>query len=249
MEEQFDAREMYEQLKNLQAKPSGEILFPPSLSSFQRKLVHQVADKLHLVHISINIDGQRCIKVKKGKNEKIKVNGPKYYKLPMGISEILDGFLYLGSGNDASDFAGLMEKGIDFILNTAQDWRNTYPEYFRYHNCHLKDEDDEDIFSCLEGAIDFIQQAEQEGKKVFVHCVVGKSRSASVVIAYLMNAKEMRLKEAFELVKSRRGIIQPNNGFMLKLLLYEHQLYSHLPSYLPSMVPGDWHAWSSQSSL
>lgn len=45
---------------------------------------------------------------------------------------------------------------------------------------------------------------------------MGISRSATIVIAYLMIKKQLRAKEAIERVKKARDI-QPNNGFLKQL--------------------------------
>ncbi|KAI9005968.1 protein-tyrosine phosphatase-like protein, partial [Gaertneriomyces semiglobifer] len=56
---------------------------------------------------------------------------------------------------------------------------------------------------------------------VFVHCKAGRSRSATVVIAYLVVYGGMSLKEAYEKVKQARPGVSPNLGFMLALLRIE----------------------------
>ena len=48
---------------------------------------------------------------------------------------------------------------------------------------------------------------------VLVHCAAGVSRSASIVIAYLMRIKGWTYAEAFSYVKSKRFVICPNSGF------------------------------------
>ena len=51
-----------------------------------------------------------------------------------------------------------------------------------------------------------------------MHCFGGISRSATIVIAYMMKKEMMNLEEAFNYVKERRDIINPNDGFIKKLL-------------------------------
>lgn len=46
----------------------------------------------------------------------------------------------------------------------------------------------------------------------------------------------MTLQKAFNFVKSKRSLIQPNNGFMIQLREYEQKLYNTGPS----MNEGDW---------
>ena len=56
-----------------------------------------------------------------------------------------------------------------------------------------------------------------------MHCAAGVSRSASIVIAYIMWDKKMSFEEAFEFVESKRNI-GPNNGFIEQLKLFEKEL-------------------------
>jgi len=43
---------------------------------------------------------------------------------------------------------------------------------------------------------------------------MGKSRSASFVIAYLMRELTISLSQALNLVKSKRNFVEPNAGFL-----------------------------------
>ena len=49
---------------------------------------------------------------------------------------------------------------------------------------------------------------------------MGKSRSATVVIAYLMHKLRLNPKEALEKLRESRGVCEPNPGFMKQLELY-----------------------------
>ena len=57
-------------------------------------------------------------------------------------------------------------------------------------------------------------------------CALGMSRSATIVIAYLMKSRGMSLKDSLALVKSRRPIVRPNDKFMKQLREYEIWLQS-----------------------
>lgn len=59
--------------------------------------------------------------------------------------------------------------------------------------------------------------------KVFVHCLLGVSRSATCVLAYLMIKKNMLAVDALRLVRRHRDV-RPNNGFLGQLA----QLDNHL---------------------
>ena len=66
----------------------------------------------------------------------------------------------------------------------------------------------------------FIDQAREQGC-VLVHCHAGVSRSASVVIAYLVWKNGWTTTQAFKHIKKSR-FIMPNNGFVLQLKEYQN---------------------------
>jgi protein-tyrosine phosphatase len=77
----------------------------------------------------------------------------------------------------------------------------------------VKDLPDEQLSRYFEEAYEFIEKSE----KVFVHCAQGKSRSATIVISYLIKKNKMDFQEAYDFVKSKRPCINPNNGFIEQL--------------------------------
>lgn len=60
--------------------------------------------------------------------------------------------------------------------------------------------------------------------RVFVHCAVGVSRSASIVLAFLMIHHHFTLLEAINKVKERRWIF-PNRGFLEQLCALDMKLH------------------------
>ena len=83
------------------------------------------------------------------------------------------------------------------------------------------------FYECIE----FLDAARSAGGKVLVHCVQGVSRSVSVVIAYLIFKEKMNYDEAYEFVKSHRGIASPNIGFVIQLMLFHKRLYEDVGSF------------------
>lgn len=84
----------------------------------------------------------------------------------------------------------------------------------------------------------FIRQAHANGKNVLVHCHARISRSATVVLAYLVSEHKMALREAMLLVKAKRDCVNPNSGFLRVLVDYERQ---HLGYNSP--LWDDFHEW------
>ena len=85
----------------------------------------------------------------------------------------------------------------------------------------LRDSQDQSLLPYLDDLVDFVCQAVSSGGKVVVHCLAGVSRSASVVIAYLVRERGMSLKKAHDHVIARRDVIRPNPGFWAALVEYE----------------------------
>lgn len=89
----------------------------------------------------------------------------------------------------------------------------------------IEDEEDEDIRPLFEPSIEFINKGPAvPNATVIVHCYAGISRSSSIVLAYLMSEKKMSLMNAHTHLKSKRRIIEPNDGFWSMLEDYESEL-------------------------
>jgi dual specificity MAP kinase phosphatase len=75
-------------------------------------------------------------------------------------------------------------------------------------------------------ACEWIDRARAGGGTVLVHCRVGVSRSATLVIAYVMQHAGLSLVDAYLLVRSRRlsVLIQPNMRLLYNLLGWEIKL-------------------------
>ena len=80
--------------------------------------------------------------------------------------------------------------------------------------------------ACFERGAAFINEAlAQPGAAnvVYVHCAGGVSRSASVVLAYLVTRGGLSLRDAWKQVKAQREVIGPNAGFFGVLLDLERE--------------------------
>ena len=139
------------------------------------------------------------------------------YKDATPIDHIIDN-IYLGDFRTADNIDILRQYNITHIINCAFNLPNRFPEQITYKRLDLRDEPDQPILERLEEAYQFIK--ENKDKNIFVHCVFGKSRSASVVIFYVMKEKKMNFQEAKNFVKNIRNIVEPNSGFESELNRY-----------------------------
>ncbi|XP_058934494.1 dual specificity protein phosphatase 2 [Kogia breviceps] len=143
-----------------------------------------------------------------------------------GPVEILP-YLYLGSCSHSSDLQGLQACGITAVLNVSASCPNHFEGLLRYKSIPVEDSQMVEISAWFQEAIGFIDSVKNSGGRVLVHCQAGISRSATICLAYLIQSHRVRLDEAFDFVKQRRGVISPNFGFMGQLLQFETQVLCH----------------------
>ena len=97
----------------------------------------------------------------------------------------------------------------------------------------IQDEATADIVPLLKPINQYIDAAISNGGRVLVHCFEGKSRSATVVIQYLMRFRGMNLKDAYNLTQKGRHIdLRLNPRFSRVLMHLEREL---LPDDAPSV--------------
>ncbi|GET89835.1 hypothetical protein, conserved [Leishmania tarentolae] len=154
------------------------------------------------------------------------------------VTEILP-YLFVGGEDAARDRVQLLRKGITHVVNTVSWYIDCfYPDLFRYMTLSLSDATDEPIFSLFAVVNAFIEDAvERHRGKVFVHCQQGVSRSCTFVIAYVMWKQGLCYDRAYELVRARRTVCNPNLGFFMNLRLWEAQLSAPLLNSVFAYTP------------
>lgn len=80
------------------------------------------------------------------------------------------------------------------------------------------------LYPYFQSTFEFIDEERRGGGKVFVHCQQGKSRSATIITAYLMKSANMTRNEALEIVQWSRRKAAPNRLYMQELKAYEKAL-------------------------
>ncbi|KAL8242601.1 hypothetical protein R6Q59_012903 [Mikania micrantha] len=134
-------------------------------------------------------------------------------------SQIEEG-LYLGSVGAANNKTLLKSLNITHILTVASSLPPAYPNDFIYKVVDVPDKEDVNIAKFFNDCFGFINEAKRTGG-VLVHCFVGRSRSVTIVVAYLMKKHRMGSSEALNLVKCKRSVAAPNSGFIGQLQRYE----------------------------
>ncbi|XP_054290909.1 protein phosphatase Slingshot isoform X2 [Macrosteles quadrilineatus] len=129
--------------------------------------------------------------------------------------------VYLGSEWNASNLEELNKNGVCHILNVTREIDNFFPGMFDYMNVRVYDDEKTNLLKHWDDTYKYINKAQTQGSKVLVHCKMGVSRSASVVIAYAMKAYNWDLKKALDYVQQKRNCIKPNTNFIGQLVTYQ----------------------------
>ena len=89
-------------------------------------------------------------------------------------------------------------------------------QFVRYH---IYDKDDFNIYEYF-NIFDELMNS-NPNKKILIHCVAGVSRSASLVISYMIKYyNNLKFKRIMNIAKKRRSCIWPNDGFYIQLKEY-----------------------------
>lgn len=128
--------------------------------------------------------------------------------------------IYLGSAYNAATKDILDDNEIAVIFNITKEIRNYHPEDFTYYRCYLSDDNKDSIAEHLEDVYKKIvwHQQNTEGN-ILIHCYMGRSRSASVVIYYLMKKMKKDTGESFtfddamDYILEKRPIVNPTFRF------------------------------------
>ena len=129
-------------------------------------------------------------------------------------SHIIDN-IYLGSAYNVSSVDTLNKYEIKRILNVTKEIPCMFPEQFTYKSIQVKDTRDSFLDAHLEDAYQFIIKSPE--KQVIVHCYMGSSRSATIVLYYLMKKYNKTYEEALEFVRNKRSCVNLNKNFASEL--------------------------------
>lgn len=135
-------------------------------------------------------------------------------------------YLYIGDKRTARDREMLKGLGVTHVLNATSEVRNYFEKEpgFSYLNLPCMDTDAANMAPFFDQAVTFIHGARQEGHSVLVHCQQGVSRSAALVLAYLIKAERKPLAEAYTLLRSKRSSCKVRPNFLTQLVTWEKGL-------------------------
>ena len=120
------------------------------------------------------------------------------------------------------------EYGITHILSVVPGtMKESYFSDYEWKQIEITDEETTNVIQYFPESYAFIESAlfqNSNDKKhqscVLVHCSQGVSRSATFIIAYLMQKYHLSIDQALHAVKRKCPGAEPNPGFMNQLKLY-----------------------------
>ncbi len=159
-----------------------------------------------------------------------KETSSKASKRPLCPSCVVPNLVYLGDLTDAAALPRLREqlnvqRCVTALAELPPSLKASVSESRVSHTwCNVRDVEDANIKEHFSAAYEQIEAAREAGHAVFVHCSRGVSRSASLVIAYLMRKEGATAADARARVEACRPIVLPNDGFVKCLAEYEKEL-------------------------
>ncbi|KAL1994402.1 hypothetical protein VTN49DRAFT_3071 [Thermomyces lanuginosus] len=151
----------------------------------------------------------------------------------MAFDRIGDQNIYIGGVLALQNSAALQRANITHVVSVLRmrmilsNWMRKPIAGLQHLNIEVDDVEDADLLRHFNTTNAFIQSALDSGGSVLVHCAMGKSRSATVCVAFLCQQKphELDPDKALELIRQSRPMVEPNEGFRHQLWLYHEMGY------------------------
>lgn len=123
--------------------------------------------------------------------------------------------IYIGNSLNASNYYELMDYNITHVINVSEEISNYFPDDMDYLRISVSDTNDASLESYFGRALRFIEEA--DGSNIFIHCFMGSSRSATIVVLYLMKYHKMSFSQAYLFLKNKRPVVNMNISFAEEL--------------------------------
>lgn len=122
--------------------------------------------------------------------------------------------IYIGDQWDAINVKQLDSCGITHILNVSNV---CVPKFKINKQIIMEDTYEQDLIKPFEEAYSFIESSLNNNGIILIHCSAGKSRSAAILILYLMKKEGLSFEDAYSQVLQARPIIEINRNFINQL--------------------------------
>jgi len=126
--------------------------------------------------------------------------------------------IILGSACNAAYYYSLKDLGIKYIINVTAEISDYYPDYFEYYRIPIRDDNMESIQPYLQESYDKIDSFLAKGDgKVFIHCFMGASRSATIAAWYISKKTGDDITTVLVNLKNQRPVVNLTDQYVKDL--------------------------------
>jgi protein-tyrosine phosphatase len=161
--------------------------------------------------------------------------------------DLITNHLYISNWDASNNIDLLKENNIKAVITLETRKKPNYIlQYYKDNNIDflylpLYDYPDQNIQQYFDISYNFIQKHMNKSENTLVHCYAGISRSASIVLNYLVkkyfeknnNSNDQPcciVHNFLNMMRHKRNIINPNNGFMIQIQNSAYR-YKHNKDY------------------
>jgi len=95
--------------------------------------------------------------------------------------------IYIGNYSTSTNKQLLTNLGITHIISVIPSFNPPFEDKFKYLHIEAYDDEIQDIKQYFEISNEFISKCLNEGGKILIHCMVGRSRSVTIFLAFLIH--------------------------------------------------------------
>ena len=139
-------------------------------------------------------------------------------------NEIIPG-IYLGDINSAYDKQTLKDLKITHVISVLSGFVPPYQDDFNYLVLDALDTVNTNLFDNFETTNKFIEDAFDTNGKVLIHCMAGRSRSVTILAAFMIKTFGINVNKVLNAIRIKRSIVQPNDYFIIQLEKYYDSMY------------------------
>ena len=132
----------------------------------------------------------------------------------------IDDTIYLGNAYNAADYYYLKKFGITGIVNACNEISNYFEDDFEYFKIDILDINNSSIYKFFDPFITFVENILNNNGKIMIHCYMGSSRSAILVVLYLIKYKSFTMDDSIRFITNKRNRVNINVTYIEELIKY-----------------------------
>lgn len=124
----------------------------------------------------------------------------------------VDEHVLLGAVPFRRDVPRLAAAGVRAVVNTCEEYPGPVDLYREYEieQYRMPTVDfTHPLLEDVEGAVEFMNREIEQGHPVYVHCKAGRARSATVVMCWLIDNRQITAREAQQVLNEARPHVNP----------------------------------------